>query len=103
MIRVELTPKLVGETEIYQFDFAGRLGSGVTISTQACTASVYSGTDVAPSAIISGSATASGSVVSQKITAGTAGVIYEITCTITTSDGQTLQLMGYLAVVPPLV
>lgn len=102
MNRVELSPKLVSETETATFDFSSRLLPGVTISTQVCTAAVYSGTDATPSAIISGAATLSGAIVSQKITAGTEGVIYEVTCTVTTSDGQTLILVGYLAMVQKL-
>ena len=100
--RVNLPSKLVSELRRYQFDFASKLASGETISTQTCTAAVYSGTDASPSSIISGSASASGSVVSQNITAGTAGVVYELTCTITTSATRTLLLVGYLAVVPKL-
>lgn len=98
--RVDLPPKLVGETETYEFDFSSRLASGETISTQVVTAAVYSGTDATPANIISGLASASGAIVSQKITAGTVGVIYELTCTITTSANQTLLLTGYIAVVP---
>jgi len=101
--RVELDPKLVSETRTYTFDFGNYLLSGVTLSGPVCTAAVYSGTDATPSAIISGSASASGQVVSQKLTAGTVGVIYEVTCTVATSDSQTLVLVGYLAVVPKLV
>lgn len=100
MTRVELEPKLVGETKTYKFDFLSNLAIGETISTQTCTATVWSGTDASPSSIISGSASASGSIVSQKITAGTLGVIYELLCTITTSAGQTLQQVGYLAIQP---
>jgi hypothetical protein len=98
--RQEIAPKLLGETRTYQFDFSSLLGSGVTISTQSVTATVYSGTDATPSNIISGSATASGAIVSQKITAGTLGVLYELLCQITTSDSQTLQMVGLLAVIP---
>lgn len=98
--RQELPPKLAGESPNLTFDFAGRLASGETISTQVVAATVYSGTDANPSAIISGAATASGSVVTQKVTAGTLGVIYELLCTITTSAGQTLQMCGLLAIVP---
>lgn len=100
--RVELSPKYAAETKTYQFDFSSLLAAGESISTQAVVASVWSGTDATPSAIISGSASASGAVVSQKITAGTVGVIYELTCTITTSASQTLVLTGYLPVVPKL-
>lgn len=100
--RVYLDSKLVNETRTYVFDFASYLAEGETISTQVVTAEVYSGTDATPASIISGAATASGTVVSQKVTAGLAGVIYELTATITTSLGQTLLLVGYLAVVPKL-
>lgn len=100
MNRVELPNKLSGEVKNYTFDFTSLLASGETISTQAVTAAVYSGTDATPSAIISGAASASGSVVTQKITGGTTGVIYELTCTITTSAGQTLILTGLTAVTP---
>ena len=100
MNRADLPPKLVGETKTYTFDFSSELAVSETISTQVVAATVYSGTDVSPSSIISGSATASGAVVSQKITAGTLGVIYELLCTITTSNSQTLQQAGYLVVIP---
>lgn len=93
----------MGETRSYAFDFTSALGTTETISTKILTAAVYSGTDANPSAIISGSASSSGSIVTQKVTAGTSGVIYALTCTVTTSLGQTLVLMAFLAVVPDLV
>lgn len=100
MNRVELPNKLAGDIKNYTFDFSGLLAVGETISTQSVAAGVYSGTDATPSAIISGAASASGAVVTQKITGGTVGVIYELTCTITTSTGETLLLSGLLAVTP---
>lgn len=103
MTRADLEPKLQGETKVYQFDFTSQLAEGETVSTQVVEAAVYSGIDASPSSIISGVASASGALVSQEITAGVEGVIYEVTCTITTSDGQTLQQAGYLAIVPYLV
>lgn len=98
--RVILEPKLQGETQTYTFDFTSRMAVDETISTQSVTAATYSGVDASPSSIISGSATASGQVVSQKLTAGTIGVTYYLTCTITTSAGQTLQLAAFLTVIP---
>lgn len=95
---VTFPSKLAAETAALAFDFASLLASGETISTQSVAAATYSGTDASPSSIISGSATASGSVVSQKVTAGTVGVIYLLTCTITTSASQVLNMVGYLAV-----
>lgn len=95
-------PKLQGESPKLEFDFSSRLNTGATISTQVVTASVYSGTDASPSSVISGSATASGAIVTQKVTGGVVGVVYQLLCTITTSDSQTLQMAGFLPVVPDL-
>ena len=101
--RATLPSKAAGETVSTVFDFTSRLAVGETISTQVCTAAVWSGVDPSPSAVISGAATASGAKVTQKLAAGVLGVIYYIVCTITTSLGQTLEMAGYLAVVPEVV
>ena len=100
MNRIELPNKIATEVKNLTFDFASLLAASETISTKVVTAAVYSGTDASPSSIISGSATSSGTVVTQLITGGTLGVIYELTCTITTSASQTLVLVGYMAVIP---
>ena len=100
MSRVILQGKLSGETKSVTFDFTSQLAVSETISTQSVSAIVYSGTDASPSSIISGSASASGAIVSQVITAGTVGVTYLITCTITTSASQTLQLTAFLSITP---
>lgn len=98
-MRVDFSPKLLGEIYNVSFDFTSRLISGETLSTQIVAASVYSGTDASPSSLISGAASASGAVATQKITGGTVGVIYELKCTVTTSAGQTLVLVGLLPVI----
>jgi len=98
--RADLPAKLLGETKTYTFDFTSALAVGETISTKTVTATVYSGTDASPSSVVSGSATSSGAVVSQLITGGTLGVLYELLCTITTSASQTLQQVGFLAIIP---
>ena len=99
-MRVNFGGKLSGETQNLVFDFTSRLAATETISTKVVTATVYSGTDASPSAIISGSATSSGQKVTQSVTAGTLGVTYLLLCTITTSLSQTLQLSGYLTIIP---
>lgn len=96
--RADLGTKLAGERKLLCFPFT--LAVGETISTKSVAATVYSGTDASPSSLISGSATNNGSVVQQLVVGGTAGVIYYLLCTITTSLGQTLNLCGYLAVIP---
>ena len=100
MSRIILESKHSGETRTEIFDFASKLALAETISTATTTATVYSGTDATPSSVISGSASISGTQVSQKLTDGTVGVIYIITCAITTSAGQSLRLNAFLAVVP---
>lgn len=84
------------------FEFGGYLAVGETLSTASVNVTVYSGTDATPNDLKSGSATISGSTVSQLAdgTAGVVGVTYSFTCTVTTSAGQTLSLMGYLVIKP---
>jgi hypothetical protein len=100
---INLKPKRVGETcyGSQPFDFTSVLGVGETISTQVVTAAVYSGNDSSPSAIISGAASVQNiTQVIQLLTAGVLGVIYALTCRITTSLGQTLEQIAYLAISP---
>ncbi len=99
-MRVIFDAKRVAETVSLAFDFASRLSVGETISSQVVTATTYSGTDASPSSIISGSATASGTVVRQAVAAGVLGVTYLLLCQIVTSASQTLDLEGFLTVVP---
>jgi len=100
--RCQILPKFAGEIRNQTFDFISSLAASETISTQVTTCTVYSGVDASPSSVIMGAATASGTIVTQKIGGGVAGVIYELLCKITTSAGQTLELSGYLAIVPDL-
>lgn len=99
--RIEFESKLSGETVTLTFPFT--LPEGATISSATVVASVYSGTDSNPSAILSGSDSTSGSNILQKVTGGVEGVIYQLLCSATLSDGQILQLAGYLAVTPALL
>lgn len=102
-LNLEFPPKITGTTIILKADFAALIDVGVTLSAPVVTATVYTGTDASPSSIISGSASVSGSIVSQKITAGTEGVVYALKWQVTTSDSQTLQMTGFLALVPNVV
>ena len=98
--RIVLEPKNAAETVSIVFDFASQLAVGETLSSATVTAVVYSGVDSSPSAIISGSAAISGTKITQKVTGGTLGVTYVLTCAVVTSTSQTLQMIGYLVVVP---
>ena len=99
-MRTILNAKQTTESVIETFDFTNQLTSAETIDTAVTTATVYSGTDASPSSIISGAASISGKTVTQMITAGTLGVVYLLTCTITTSLDQTLTLSAFLPITP---
>lgn len=98
--RLVFPPKRLGESLTLTFDFTSRLAASETISTKVVTCTTWSGTDASPSSMISGAASSSGAIVSQLIIGGVAGVTYYLTCTITTSAGQTLILSGFLVVLP---
>ena len=106
--RVQIPSKKLGETPILgangnsPFNFISLLAPTETLSTATVTATVYSGLDPSPSSLVSGSASIVGQQVQQKVTGGVLGVIYELLCTVTTSLGQTLELCGYMAVIPDL-
>ena len=90
MARLVMLPsKRPAEKVTAKFPFGDQLLFGETISGQVVTAVVFAGTDASPSSIIFGSATldSDGVTVSQVIQAGTAGVIYQLVCTVTASGG----------------
>lgn len=99
-MRVTFLPKLQGESRNYTFPFGALLANGETISTASVTAAVYSGTDASPSAIVNGAASISGQNVVQNFTAGVVGMLYQTKATITTSLGQTLNCVAFLAIEP---
>lgn len=94
-----LSPKHVLADVLVTFDFISQLAVGETISGAAVTATLFSGTDASPSAVISGAASVVGPIVSQLVVDGTVGVIYLLSCAVTTSSGNTKIMQGYLAVV----
>ena len=97
MIILESAPKLVSETRRPVFDFAGKLASGVTISSAAASQAVYSG---ASGTLTLGSTSISGSQVTLSISGGTAGVIYQVTVAATLSSGEIHRMTTLLAVLP---
>ncbi len=100
--RVILPAKKLGETVFIAIDFISKLGVGETIIGAVCTCTVYTGNDPNPSAVISGVAQVSGTIVDQLVRGGVLGTIYEILAKATTSLGQTVELSGFLAIVPDL-
>jgi hypothetical protein len=91
--------KITTEDLFLDFNFISDLEVGETISGAEVTCSVFSGIDATPSAVISGTATVSGGTVTQKVIDGTAGVIYLLTCSITTTSSAIKFMQGYLAVI----
>lgn len=97
-MKVTFPKKRAGELRACPFDFTSSLSAAVTLVSATCTASVYSGNDASPSALLSGSPTVSGNVATQLTTGGVSGTIYSLLCKGTLSDGQQLDIQGFLAI-----
>lgn len=84
--------KQPGENRLYSMEFAALLAEGETLSN------VLS-VSISPSGLTtSGSPSYSGTIAQQRLYGGTAGVLYKVTFTVTTSQSNTLQGEGYLQV-----
>lgn len=106
----DFSPVDTNETVTLTFDFGPWLASGVTVGSPAMTCQVYSGTDGSASSRLSGSASTGASpstgaataAVLQKFgNAPVAGVTYRLDATVTTSDGQTLNLYAHITAQAP--
>lgn len=90
--------KITTEVKSLSFDFSQVLASGETLSTSTCTVIVVDGTDATPSNLLSGGTSIIGNKIYQQVHNGTAGVIYRLIATVTTSAGNTLVALGDLPV-----
>lgn len=81
------------------FDFISQLEAGETVVSALVTATVILGIDPLPGDLIVGVATIVNQAVIQKIEGGLVGVLYNLSCSIVTSNGNTLIMQGKLAVV----
>ena len=88
----DFSPADPTEISVYSFDFTAALGIGETIGTAVWTIKAVVGTDATPANRLIGTSSTTGSVVSQKIGTLIQNVLYEVLCTITTSQNQTLNL-----------
>ncbi len=99
-----ITPLLLtGETYPVEFNFGVQLAVGETISGATCTAIVFAGTDNTPSTILSGIPAISTPTVTQSVTsnASSEGVIYEVTCVVTTSATHVFSQSSKIAFASP--
>lgn len=99
--RVVLPAKAVGETKDFVIDFVSQIARDEVIESATCSVSVYCGLDLTPNAMLVGEAFISGTRVTQRLTLGNRGVIYMVTCTITTDVMQIVTIKAYLAVLDP--
>ena len=93
--------KLTNENDLFGFDFSPVLGASETLSTAICTVAVKDGSDSNPSAILYGGAVITGSKANQRIYGGISETTYRLTMTVTTSAGNTFELVGDLPVYDP--
>lgn len=80
-VAVRKTPN---ETRKFDLSFASLLATDETISS-------VSSTDVSPSGLTVDSAAATGQVVQFTLSGGVAGTVYEVSVTVVSSNGQTLE------------
>lgn len=90
-MELTLLTKRPGESRLYDFDFAGVMATGETIST-------VTGVTATPTGLTVGATSSSGTIAQVRLSGGTDRTIYELTCTVTTSASNTLELVGRLQV-----
>lgn len=83
------------ESIVVTFDFSALV---TAISTAAVAIEVTEGNDASASAMLSGAALVSGTKVLQRVNSGVDGCVYNLRCTVTTSDGSTYVLANTLPV-----
>lgn len=99
MITVVNPSKTPGSIITIQFNFISELINGASISGATLDVEVLSGVDASPAAILDGSYTTSGGIVFQKLTGGVPGVIYQVTCFATLSNGNLPAIQTKIAIV----
>ena len=97
-MKVTFPAKRQSATVTLSFDFTSLMTVGSILSVNAVGVTVYSGVDPTPAGILSGSPAINGNVVAQSVIAGVPGTIYSLICSVNTSDGQVLELQGFLAI-----
>lgn len=80
-----------GSNRLYHFDFSRH-------SERAAGETILTATVTADAALTVGSPVIDGDFVQVRITGGAAGTTYAVTCAVTTSGGNTLSQVGYLAI-----
>ena len=93
-----LPAKTPSEVKLVTFDFATEAVAGIALSTPTVDKAVLSGTDPAAANLTVGAAMVSGLTVLCLVGGGLAGVVYQLTCTVTAANGEVHQILARLAV-----
>lgn len=88
---IQTLEKQPSESRLYDFDFSSNMSVSETISSVDVLTSTPTGLTV-------GSSVVSGQLVQVRLSAGTDGQVYKLTCRITTSLSNILELDGQLRV-----
>jgi len=89
--------KYQSEARKYDFDFSNLLENGDSVaSVSSISNSVFSGSET--TGLTVGAGSVNDPSVQASISAGTGGVTYKLVCTVSTSNGNTLVLVGFLKV-----
>lgn len=93
-----LPAKTPSEVKLVTFDFTTEAVAGVVLSNPTVDKAVISGTDPAAASLTVGTAMVSGLTVLCLVGGGLAGVVYQLTCTVTAANGEVHQILARLAV-----
>lgn len=99
MITLVSPSKTAASIVTQQFNFIADLINGASISGATIDVEVLVGIDASPTDILDGSPTISGGVISQKLTGGVPGVIYQVTCFATLSNGNLPAIQTKIAII----
>lgn len=95
---LQSTEKQVAEAVLVQFDFSADMAADETIATISSVVSENQNLVGGSANLSTGSNTISGQVAQSLFSGGTNLEKYKLTCTVTTSAGQTLETEGFMQV-----
>ena len=92
------TYQILGESELFTFDYSLVLQQGETLTTATANVIVMNGSDSNPTAILVGTPVISGTKVSQRISGGVSETTYRLEITASTNNGNVYVAVGDLPV-----
>ena len=92
----DFDPAAPTESEVFTLDFVNDLTDGDSIVSAAVTLTVNEGVDATPSSRLNGTYGVTGTKVMQRLTGLLSGVLYCLSITITTANGNDIELNSHV-------